>query len=48
MEKDTTQKVIEHFTNLGMTHDIFLVALNELIFTDREILKHLVIKIDFA
>ena len=48
MEKHTAQKVIEHFTNLWVAHDILLMALDELVFTDREILEHLVIKVDFA
>jgi len=33
-EKNTAQKVIEYFTNLGMAHDILFVALYKLIFTD--------------
>jgi hypothetical protein len=48
VKKHTTQKVIEDFTDLRMAHDILFMALNELIFTHREVLKNLVIKIDFA
>jgi hypothetical protein len=48
VEEDTAQKVVEYFTNLGVAHDIFFVRLNQLVFTDREILKNLIIKVDFA
>ena len=48
MQKNTTQEIVENLTDFGVALNIFFVGFNKLVFTDREILKDLVIKVYFA
>ena len=48
VQKNTAQEIVEHLTDLWVALHIFFMGLNKLVFTDREILKHLVIKVYFA
>ena len=48
VQKNTAQEIVQHLTDLWVALHIFFMGLNKLVFTDREILKHLVIKVYFA
>lgn len=48
VQKNTTQEIVEHFTDFWVTLNIFFMGFNKLVLTDREILKDLVIKVYFT
>lgn len=48
MQEHTAQKVIEHLSDLWVALHILFVRLDELIFSDGEVLEDLVIKVNLA
>jgi hypothetical protein len=48
VQKYTTQEIVEHLADFWVALNILFVRFNKLIFTDRKVLKNLIIKVYFA